>query len=530
MIFVFMKLMEKIFKFLKHPLTWIIFLGFLLRFLGVKNFPVLHDEIISILEGVNKTKISWLHFFYIASLENCLGIMPLYFWIERLFTDILGPNNWGLRIFPLLMGLFTIYLAYYIIKKRFNKDIAILSAFLVAISDIFVWVTSKAQFFEVILVPLSFVVFYFALSENRKKFYYISLAFSLMLFTYFGKGVFLFFSFLLWYFISKLFDLICLKIPLKELILTTKKELLQLLAFFLIPLLWIISAHFLVFSKGPINSAVGLGEVNNIWKMLYLTTFGYGVQTKQFLKGTPRDAFLVFDNIHVWPITSLLFIPFLFGSIFLILELISNWKKKEDFLFKRNSYILTLGLVPFSFILFRGIISERFHLFYFLPFVVICAIGLQQIFLSFSKNKILPFIFIFILATYGAYVSSWQNWYYKVFDWDLFLKIFLIINFAIIFYFIIGFITKISKENLFKILLGTFLLILLVINFFFGPLVWGKIAGWNPAADNKLSPAPGYYVEGNEESVINFALKKRNSNICYKLPQEWEEKCLSNFK
>ena len=113
--------MKKNFKFLKHPLTWVIFFGLALRLYGVKNFPVLHDEIMSILDGVNKTKESVIHFFYIASLENTLGVMPLYFWIERLFTDIIGQNNWGLRLFPLSMGILTIYLAYYVIKKRFNK-------------------------------------------------------------------------------------------------------------------------------------------------------------------------------------------------------------------------------------------------------------------------------------------------------------------------------------------------------------------------------------------------------------------------
>ncbi|MBA4320028.1 MAG: hypothetical protein C0412_16630, partial [Flavobacterium sp.] len=167
--------MTKIFKFLKHPLIWIMFLGFSFRFYGLKNFPVLHDEIISILEGVNKTKESLLHFFYIASLENTLGIMPLYFWVERLFSEILGQNNWGLRIFPLLMGLLTIYLAYYIVEKRFNRNTAILSSFIVAIFDIFVWVTSKAQFFEVILIPLSFLIFFFLTSENKNKFYWASL-------------------------------------------------------------------------------------------------------------------------------------------------------------------------------------------------------------------------------------------------------------------------------------------------------------------------------------------------------------------
>ena len=321
--------MKKFLKILRHPLTWIILLGFSLRLYGVKNFAVLHDEIMSILDGVNKTKESLTDFFYIASLENSLGIMPLYFWIERLFTDIIGQNNWGLRLFPLLMGILTIYLAYYVIKKRFNKSIAILSSFIVAIFDIFVWVTSKAQFFEVILVPLSFLIFFFLTSENKNKFYWASLFFTLMLFTYFGKGLFLVFCFLLWYAFTKFFDLIQLKINWVTAFPVIKRELLQFSSFFLLPLAWIISVHFLVFSKGPIQNVVGIGQVDSIWKMLHLTTFGYGIQTKQFLVGSPRDAFLVFDNIHVWPVTGLLFIPFLFGLGLLLIKLSLIGKEKK---------------------------------------------------------------------------------------------------------------------------------------------------------------------------------------------------------
>jgi len=524
--------MKKFLKILKHPLTWIIFLGFSLRFYGVKNFPVLHDEIISILDGVNKTKESLLHFFYIAPLENSLGIMPLYFWIERLFTDMIGQNNWGLRLFPLLTGILTIFLAYYVIKKRFNKSIAILASFIVAIFDIFVWVTSKAQFFEVILVPLSFLIFFYLTSENKNKFYWVSLFFTLMLFTYFGKGLFLIFCFFIWYAVCKIFDLSQLKVRWTEIISTTKKELLQFSSFFLIPLTWIISAHFIVFSKGPIYNVTGLGEINSIWKMLYLTTFGYGIQAKQFLVGSPRDAFLVFDNIHVWPVTGLLFIPFLFGLGILFNKIILDWKRKEISLFKRDSFLLIFGLVPFFFLIFRGIISERFHLLYFLPFVIISSMGLHQIPSLFEDNrkKILYPAFLLILGLYGSYISSWKNWYYFVFNWNLFYKLSGFIVFLIIVYFGVEFFAKINKKIFVRSFIGGFLLILLTINFFFGPLIWGKKAAWNPAADNKLAPAPDYYLEGDEESVINFALEKNKPDICYKLPEVWKKICLNRFK
>lgn len=523
---------KNIFKFLTHPLTWIVFLGFVFRLYGVKNFPVLHDEIMSILDGVNKTKESLIHFLYIASLENSLGMTPLYFWIERAFTDLIGLNNWGLRLFPLISGTLTIVLTYYIVKKRFNGKLAILSSFIVAFSDIFIWVTSKAQFFEVILVPLSFLIFFFLTSENKKKFYWASLFFFLTLFTYFGKGLFLLFCFFLWYVLCKIFDLVRLKTKKGEIFLTIKTELLQFSTFFWFILAWFISAHFFVFSKGPIQNTVGLGEIDSLWKIIYLTTFGYGIHAKQFLVGSPRDAFLVFDNIHIWPVTSLFFIPFIFGLGILIYRTILNWKEGNAFLFKINSFLLIFGLVPFFFIIFRGIISERFHLLYFLPFVIASSISLSQIPSLFenNKNKILYPVFLLILGLYGSYISSWKNWYYFVFNWDLFYKLSGFIVFLIIAYFRLGFFTKINKRVFVRTFMVLFLFLLIIINFFFGPLIWGIKAAWNPAADNKLAPAPGYYVEGDEESVINFALEKNNPNICYKLPNDWKETCLNRFE
>jgi len=521
--------MEKISKILKHPLTWIIFLGFSFRFYGVKNFPVLHDELMSILDGVNKTKESLLHFFFIAPMENSLGIMPLYFWVERFFTDIFGQNNWGLRLFPLISGVLTIALAYWVIKKQFNKNLAILSSFIVAFSDIFLWTTSKAQFFEVILVPLSFLVFYFLTSENKKKFYFASLLLALMLFTYFGKGLVWIACSLVWYTLVKIFDFVRLKTKWPEVILTTKKELLQFSSFFWIPLIWIIAAQILVFSKGPIQNAVGLGEIDSVWKILFITTFGYGFLTKQFLAGSPKGAFLVFDNLHAWPVTGLLFIPFLFGLGILIYRTILDWKKINTPLFKRDSFLLIFALIPLLYIISKGIISVRFHLLYFLPFVIITSIGLSKAFSLFEKRKILFFGFILSLGIYGAYISSWENWYYSVFNWDFFYKLSATIITLIILYFMIGVFTKIDKKIFLTSSLGIFLFFLIIINLFHGPLIWGKKAAWEPAYDNKLAPAPEYYIEGNEESVINFAFEKNNPDICYKLPEKWKNTCLERF-
>jgi len=158
--------------------------------------------------------------------------------------------------------------------------------------------------------------------------------------------------------------------------------------------------------------------------------------------------------------------------------------------------------------------------------------GLYQIpsFFEDNRKKILYPAFLLILGLYGSYISSWKNWYYFVFNWNLFYKLSGFIVFLIIVYFGVGFLAKINKKIFVRSFIGAFLLILLTVNFFFGPLIWGQKAAWNPAADNKLAPAPDYYLEGDEESVINFALEKNKPSICNKLPADWKEICLNRFK
>jgi len=495
-----------------------------MRLYGVIKFPVLHDELMSILDGVQKTKESLISFFFKASLENTMGMTPLYFWIERFFTDVFGKNNWGLRFFPLVSGIVTIYLAYWVIKKEFGKNVALFCAFLVAFSDTFLWATSKAQFFEVILVPLSFLVFYFLTTENRNKYYWISLCFSLMLLTYFGKGFFLFFVFLFWYGISKFFDWIKLKQSFKMILLKLKKELLQLSSFLSLPLIWLVLAHFFVFKRGVIENVIGLGRMDSIWKMVYLTTFGYGIHTKQFLANSPRGAFLVFDNLHIWPVTTLLFVPFLVGLLILIQRMIKNWKKGNPS-FKKDSFLFVSSL-SFLLLVLKGIISARFHLFYFVPFLILTSLGIKKLFSLFQegKNKVLTFIFFLAWGIHISYASSWENWYYVVFDWSQFFKILSIIIPLILGFLFLGFFTKIDKKVFAKIIIGLLLFFLVGISFFFGPLLWGIDFAWEPAFDNKLN-----YLEGNEESVIDFAIKKNNPEICQKLPQDYKEKCSASF-
>jgi len=511
-------------KILKHPLTWLLLIGFLIRVYGVLNFPIRHDEIISILNGIKKTEDSLVNFFFKASLENCLGLTPLYFWVEKFFVEIFGENNIGLRFFPLLSGILTPILAYFIIKKYFNERIAILSAFFIIFSSNFLWSSSKSQYFEVLILPLLFLIFYFTFSSFKNKFVFVSFLFFLIFFTYFGKAMALFLTFLAWYLISKTFEIFWKKENFSQL----KKEILQIFSSFLILLIWIVSAHFFVFSKEAIQSEVGLGKVESIWKMIFLTTFGYGTASKQFLAGSQRGAFLIYNDTQIWPTETLLFIPFLIGIIFVFGNLLKSLKEKNIEDFRMNSFLLISAILPLCYIFLLGLISARFHFLYFVPFVIISALGFEKIFEFAKENKKIAVFVFFVFCVYLSYTSSWESWFYKVLNWEKFLLFFVLsLIFTTFYIFVLNFSKNLDVvKNYF---ISFFLVLIIFLNITKGPIAWGKNAEWEPAFDNKLKPCPNCYAEKSEGELIDFAIIKKDPKICSKLPENYKDDCLKNF-
>jgi 4-amino-4-deoxy-L-arabinose transferase-like glycosyltransferase len=506
---------------LKHPLTWIIVAGFCLRLYGVIRFPVIHDELLGILDGVNKTRISPIHFFFRASIKHTVGITPLYFWIERLFTDILGQNGWGLRFFPLLSGVLSPLLAYYVVRERFGKSLALLSTAIIAFSDIFVWVTSKSQYFEAPIIPLTFAVFYFATSSNKNRYFYLSLLFTLVLFTNYGRGLYLLLCFLSWYMLVKWFELTRRGARLGDWVRSGIKELAQLSVFLFLFVVWIAGAQWLAFDH-PIDSVVGGGRLNSIWDALYRFGFGYGSATHSFVAGSPRGTFLVYNDTNVWPVTTILFVPFVLGMILLARDVVRHWRNADDKLFIRDSYLVALTALSLAILFSKGIIGERFHLFYFLPFAVACSMALLRLVDWFKddKKKWLFVAFIFLQSVYVAYSAAWEHWYFEVWDEKLFYRNLIFVLLVTLAYGTNAFLQSSAREQIARYFAGLFIVVLVIALVVKGPLVWGTVFAWPPAYDNRLND-----LEGNEETLIQFAIERNRPDICTKFTQEYRERC-----
>jgi len=180
--------MKKYFN--KLLIILIIFLGFALRFYKLGSFPALNaDEAAigynaySLLEtGKDEHGNSWpIHF------QSFNDYKPgLYVYMVMPFVKIFGLNEWSVRVPGAFLGVCTIYIVYFLVKKLFrDKKLALLASFLLAISPWHIhfsrggWEVNVATFF----ITLGLYFFIKAL-EKPKNYFWSIIIFVLSLYTY----------------------------------------------------------------------------------------------------------------------------------------------------------------------------------------------------------------------------------------------------------------------------------------------------------------------------------------------------------
>ena len=92
-------------------------------------------------------------------------------------VDILGSSDWSARIAPDIIGILTIPVFYFLVRKLFNPVIALLSAFLLALSPWHLFWSQNARFYsaQLLFYLLALFAAYFWL--ERDKIWWLVLAF-----------------------------------------------------------------------------------------------------------------------------------------------------------------------------------------------------------------------------------------------------------------------------------------------------------------------------------------------------------------
>jgi len=139
----------------------ILLLGAALRFydLGAESYWI--DEISTIIEGQQ----SLPQLFASGKLNQPPAYyLPFHFWLQ-----IFGATEVSTRFFSALFGLASIYLTYIIGKELFGKQMGLLGAFLMAVSEFQIYHSQTARFYSFFefTVLLSFLFFILSLRSTR---------------------------------------------------------------------------------------------------------------------------------------------------------------------------------------------------------------------------------------------------------------------------------------------------------------------------------------------------------------------------
>ncbi len=143
----------------------ILLLGAALRFYHNTTIALWHDEAFSALY----IRYPW------GEMMHRIGLdvhPPLYYWLLRLWSYVLGSGLLSLRGFSILFGVLTIYAGYLFVKKAFgNEKLAVLAALLLAVNPFQTQYAVEARMYTLgtFLVLLSSYFLLKALESNKTR-------------------------------------------------------------------------------------------------------------------------------------------------------------------------------------------------------------------------------------------------------------------------------------------------------------------------------------------------------------------------
>jgi mannosyltransferase len=92
--------------------------------------------------------------------------------ITKLLLDIFGVNAISLRLFPCILGILSVPLLYFPIKHLFEKSVAFLAVFLIAVSPWHIYMSQMARWYTLLLLVMFFALLSFYLFVERSSLKY----------------------------------------------------------------------------------------------------------------------------------------------------------------------------------------------------------------------------------------------------------------------------------------------------------------------------------------------------------------------
>ena len=167
-------------------LLFLLFLGVLLRIPNLTE-SLWYDEVYSTKIWLEAGRLSWLPWDKHPPFYNLL----MFLWIM-----VLGDSEISVRMQPLICGILSILLTYYVVYKYADKKTALLTSFFLCFSPVHIWYSQEARRSTTVLLFLLITAFAFyklRVSKNNIIRWYLAYGISRLLavFTHYCSVIFL---------------------------------------------------------------------------------------------------------------------------------------------------------------------------------------------------------------------------------------------------------------------------------------------------------------------------------------------------
>jgi mannosyltransferase len=146
-------------------LIFITIVASLLRFYKLGQWSFWIDEVYSVRDSLAIDSFAKASFF------------SLFYLLIKPVLVFLGTDEWSARLVPALIGIGSILLLYFIVKRIFSFSVAILTATLLAISPWHLYWSQNARFYTLLLLLCNLSLFAFYWGLEKDEFRYIALSF-----------------------------------------------------------------------------------------------------------------------------------------------------------------------------------------------------------------------------------------------------------------------------------------------------------------------------------------------------------------
>lgn len=388
-------------------------LGLWVRVHGALHYPFNADEIVVIQNGVRDMfgtgpdrhlGTNWATLVFGVPLRNSHSLAPLWWWLQAAIRSIFPANETLVfRVLPAALGVLSLALFYRVVAPVLGGLVTALLTVLLSTNDVFVYVSSKSQFFD--LLPFMLVMLMarpLLMPAAASRAYWIAaiatavaFATSLVRALVLTVGVALAATMAVYW-----------AAPRPAAMRAAARQSGRILLALLPVAVWWAGAEWFI-QNNPVR-VYDLGYYGHLWDAL-LALLGYGPRPypQPFLTGPGYWAFLVYTHADLYPAFTFAALPILFGCALATVRLLRGPGARAPLYIY---LLLSIGL-PLAAQATKGLDAARLHMVYLFSAYLAAGLWLEWLLLTTSwRMRALGTLTLLATGSFTYLMLGWQNW------------------------------------------------------------------------------------------------------------------------